>query len=142
MGTGVEHQPKGGYAGKPEEHHEQRSTFPHLAAYLALLLSFIALVTIIIIYSGTDLDRVGPMQENLAQTDARVDALSQQVRMLEQRAVLGQEAVIDSLIADVTAKMRFLAEQPLTPEQRQDLRQAFQAPAPEQREQQPQPQGN
>jgi hypothetical protein len=149
MGLGVEKRVKGIYgdkgdksdkAGEQNGQHNQNPPFSHVAGYLALLLSFIALVTIIIIYTGSDLGQVGAIRQNLNQTQAQVEALNAQIRTIERRSELGQQAVIDSLIVDVTSKIRYLAEQPLTSEQRQELREALATAAPDQEGQTIQPQ--
>jgi hypothetical protein len=149
MGLGVEKRVKGIYGDKGETSdkaeeqngpHTQNPPFSHVAGYLALLLSFIALVTIIIIYTGSDLGQVGAIRQNLNQTQAQVEALNAQIQTIERRSALGQQAVIDSLIVDVTSKIRYLAEQPLTSEQRQELREALATAAPDQEGQMIRPQ--
>jgi hypothetical protein len=128
MALGVEKRVRSMYGEPVEDNNDHKLPFPHLVAYLALLLSFIALVVIVVIYSSTG---IGEMRSTLAQTRQQVDALNAQVNALERRDELGQQAVVDFFIADVTGKMRYIAEQPLTPEQRQELRSAFAAADPE-----------
>jgi hypothetical protein len=131
MGLGVEKRVRSMYGEQLDERQDQKTPFSHVAAYLALLLSFIALVTIISIYSGSGIGQMGSMQEHLARTQSQVEELQAQVSSLERRSELGQQAVIDSLLVDVSSKLRYLAEQPLTPEQQQELRAALSSAAPD-----------
>jgi hypothetical protein len=128
MALGVEKRVRSMYGEPAGDNNDHKLPFPHLVAYLALLLSFIALVVIVIIYSTTG---IGEMRSTLTQTRQQVDALNAQVNALERRDEMGQQAVVDFFIADVTSKLRYVSEQPLTPEQRQELRAAFTAADPE-----------
>ncbi|MFP4071818.1 MAG: hypothetical protein ACLFTB_07190 [Desulfovibrionales bacterium] len=105
------------YGDEVEGERQSGMPFADLAAYMALLLSIIALITLVFFFNQKPEDQ----STRLASIQGNMASISDRVAQLEARTDSTREAFLDSQINEVAATLQYLNNQNLSDDQRARL---------------------